>query len=60
LAYIRSGMIVPLLADSEQRSQLIPDVITLGELGVAATTRARSSDIGAAATPRRSSSGAQR
>jgi tripartite-type tricarboxylate transporter receptor subunit TctC len=35
LSYIRSGMITPILADGEKRSPLIPDVPSLGEIGLA-------------------------
>jgi tripartite-type tricarboxylate transporter receptor subunit TctC len=53
LAYIRSGMIVPLLSDSEQRSALIPDVTSLGEIGFARDhTRAFFGILAPAATPR--------
>src|SRR5712671_2279174 len=53
LSYVRAGSIVPLLADSEKRSQLVPDVPTLGEIGFARDhTRAFFGLLAPAATPR--------
>ena len=35
IAHVRAGTITAILADSEQRSPLVPDVVTLGEIGFA-------------------------
>src|SRR5262249_9191385 len=35
IAHVRAGTITAILADSEQRSPLVPDVTTLGEVGFA-------------------------
>jgi len=35
IAHVRAGTITAILADSEQRSPLVPDVTTLGEIGLA-------------------------
>src|SRR5215468_5581499 len=35
ISHVRAGTITPILADSEQRSPLVPDVTTLGEVGFA-------------------------
>jgi tripartite-type tricarboxylate transporter receptor subunit TctC len=35
ISHVRAGTITAILADSEQRSQLVPDVTTLGEIGLA-------------------------
>jgi tripartite-type tricarboxylate transporter receptor subunit TctC len=35
LSHVRAGTITAILADSDKRSSLVPDVVTLGEIGVA-------------------------
>jgi tripartite-type tricarboxylate transporter receptor subunit TctC len=53
LSYVRSNMITPILADSDKRSPLIPDVPTLGEIGFARDhTRAFFGVLAPANTPR--------
>jgi tripartite-type tricarboxylate transporter receptor subunit TctC len=53
LSYVRSNMITPILADSDERSPLIPDVPTLGEIGFARDhTRAFFGVLAPANTPR--------
>jgi tripartite-type tricarboxylate transporter receptor subunit TctC len=53
LSYIRSGSVTPILADSDKRVSLIPNVPTLGELGFAREhTRAFFGLLAPAGTPR--------
>jgi tripartite-type tricarboxylate transporter receptor subunit TctC len=53
LSYIRAGSITPILIDSEKRSSLVPDVPTLGEMGLARDhTRAFFGLLAPANTPR--------
>jgi tripartite-type tricarboxylate transporter receptor subunit TctC len=53
LSYIRAGSITPILADGEKRSPLIPDVPSLGEMGLARDhTRAFFGLLAPANTPR--------
>ncbi|MGH6769720.1 MAG: Bug family tripartite tricarboxylate transporter substrate binding protein [Xanthobacteraceae bacterium] len=53
ISYIRSGTVTPILADSDKRVSLIPDVPTLGELGFARDhTRAFFGLLAPAGTPR--------
>jgi tripartite-type tricarboxylate transporter receptor subunit TctC len=53
LAYVRAGSIAPLLVDSEKRSQLVPAMPTLGEIGFARDhTRAFFGLLAPAAIPR--------
>jgi tripartite-type tricarboxylate transporter receptor subunit TctC len=53
ISYIRSGMITPILADSDKRVAMIPDTPTLGELGFARDhTRAFFGLLAPAGTPR--------
>jgi len=53
LSYIRAGTITPILSDGEKRSPLIPDVPSLGEIGLARDhTRAFFGLLTPAGTPR--------
>ena len=53
IAHVRAGTITAILADSEQRSPLVPDVTTLGEIGLARDhTRAFFGLLAPAGTPR--------
>src|SRR4051794_23260688 len=53
LSYIRAGTITPILSDGETRSPLIPDVPSLGEIGLARDhTRAFFGLLAPAGTPR--------
>jgi tripartite-type tricarboxylate transporter receptor subunit TctC len=53
LSYIRAGTITPILSDGEKRAPLIPDVPSLGEIGLARDhTRAFFGLLAPAGTPR--------
>jgi tripartite-type tricarboxylate transporter receptor subunit TctC len=53
LSYIHAGTITPILSDGEKRAPLIPDVLSLGEIGLARDhTRAFFGLLAPAGTPR--------